>query len=400
MCMLAHQNIFVLLIIKFNQNFFMKILKFLPVIVAIFLPYLANAQCVTLSLYSSNYNGFNVSCNGANDGELIVNAVANSRAINYIWSNGSTETRISGLTAGSYSVTVTDHTGCSATANYQVTEPTPLSVAVQANANDFGYNIYCYGQDNATATATASNGVSPYIFHWSNGASTNAVNNLTAGFHSVVVVDQNGCSATKDIEIVSPSLLTFSSRVLTGLNGNHLSYQGASDGSAAVSANGGSGNYTYEWSNGFRGANASNLSSGTYKITVTDAFGCTAVGTVTILEPNTIGNPTGNNTSIGNNTRRNQLGAQRPLMPQGISPNNDGLNDNFVIKNIENYPDNELIILDAKGREVAKFNNYNNDWNGLDKSNRELPSGNYKAIFKFNENNKSAVINADVQIKR
>ena len=378
----------------------MKTLKFLPVIIALLMPYLVNAQCVTLSLYSSNYNGFNVSCNGANDGELSVNAVANSRVINYLWSNGSTGTSLSGLTAGSYTVTVTDYSGCSATATYQMTEPTALSVAIQANVNDFGYNVYCYGQDMATATATASNGVSPYVYHWSNGASTNAVNNLSAGFHSVVVVDQNGCTATKDIEILSPNLLTLSTRVLTGPNGNHLSYQGASDGSAAVSANGGSGNYTYQWSNGFRGSNATNLSSGTYKITVTDAFGCTAVGTVVILEPNTIGNPSGNNTNIGNNTRRNQLGPQRPMMPQGISPNNDGLNDNFVIKNIENYPDNELIILDAKGREVAKFNNYNNDWNGLDKANRELPAGNYKVVFKFNENSKPVIMNADVQIKR
>lgn len=377
----------------------MKTFNFLPVFIAMFMPYILSAQCVTLSLYSSNNNGFNVSCHGANDGEISVNAVANSRVLYYLWSNGSTQTSLTGLTAGSYAVTVTDHTGCSATATYQMTEPNMLSVALSAPTNDFGYNVYCYGQDNATAIASASNGVAPYVYHWSNGSSTSTVNNLSAGFHSVVVVDQNGCAATKDVEIVSPNLLTLSTRVLSGPNGNHLSYQGASDGSAAVSGNGGSGNYTYQWSNGFRGANATNLSSGTYKITVTDAFGCTAVGSVVILEPNTIGNPTGTNTSIGNG-RRNQLGAQRPLMPQGISPNNDGLNDNFVIKNIENYSDNELIILDAKGREVAKFNNYNNDWNGLDKANRELPAGNYKAIFKFTENGKAAVINADLQIKR
>jgi len=377
----------------------MKSFKFLPVFITMFMPYILSAQCVTLSLYSSNYNGFNVSCYGANDGEISVSAVANSRVLNYLWSNGSTQTSLSGLTAGSYALTVTDHTGCSATATYQMTEPTMLSVSVQAQTNDFGYNIYCFGQDNATATAIASNGVGPYDYHWSNSASSSTVNNLSTGMHSVIVVDQNGCSATKDIEIISPNILTLSTRVLTGSNGNHLSYQGASDGSAAVSGNGGSGNYTYEWSNGFRGANATNLSSGTYKITVTDAFGCTAVGSVVILEPNTIGNPTGTNTNIGGG-RRNQQGAQRPMMPQGISPNNDGLNDNFVIKNIENYTDNELIILDAKGREVAKFNNYNNDWNGLDKANRELPVGNYKVVFKYTENGKPAIMNADIQIKR
>jgi gliding motility-associated-like protein len=96
----------------------------------------------------------------------------------------------------------------------------------------------------------------------------------------------------------------------------------------------------------------------------------------------------------------NQRNNNRPMMPEGISPNNDGLNDSFVIKNIELYPENELIIYDRGGVEVARFKNYNNDWTGFNKNNNELPAGTYTALLKYKSKGKQEQINSQVQIRK
>jgi gliding motility-associated-like protein len=96
----------------------------------------------------------------------------------------------------------------------------------------------------------------------------------------------------------------------------------------------------------------------------------------------------------------NQRNSNRPMMPEGISPNNDGLNDSFVIKNIELYPENELIIYDRGGVEVARFKNYNNDWTGLNKNNNELPAGTYTVLLKYKAKGKQEQINSLIQLRK
>jgi gliding motility-associated-like protein len=105
-------------------------------------------------------------------------------------------------------------------------------------------------------------------------------------------------------------------------------------------------------------------------------------------------------TNDGNEVNLDVSQRNRPMMPEGISPNNDGLNDSFVIKNIELYPENELIIYDRGGVEVARFQNYNNDWMGLNKSNYELPAGSYMAVLKYKAKGKQEQISSQVQIRK
>src|SRR4029077_10541373 len=104
------------------------------------------------------------------------------------WSNGATTSTTTGLTAGTYTVSVSDAHNCNTTATVVITQPTPM-VIVPTNTNDL-----CNGNTNATASVTASGGVTPYTYAWSTGATTSNISGLSAGTYSVSVTDNNGAN--------------------------------------------------------------------------------------------------------------------------------------------------------------------------------------------------------------
>src|SRR5450759_3899486 len=98
-----------------------------------------------------------------------------------------------GLTAGAYTVTVTDNKGCTTTANYIVTQP---AAALAASA--IGTNVNCFGGATGTMTVTASGGTSPYTYSWNTipVQTTATATNLAAGTYTVTVTDNKGCTTT------------------------------------------------------------------------------------------------------------------------------------------------------------------------------------------------------------
>lgn len=159
---------------------------------------------LTATLNASEYNcGYNISCNGANDGAL--SAFANGcGTMHYAWSNGDTGETVGSLGAGTYSVVVTDSWGCSATASATLSEPNPLI----ANAgNDetvyYGYTPYSC----ADLSGAAAGGCADYTYSWS--ADGNIVGNtedITAcpevtTDYILTVTDLNGCTATDNVTI-------------------------------------------------------------------------------------------------------------------------------------------------------------------------------------------------------
>ena len=129
-----------------------------------------------------------VSCNGGNNGSIDLSVNGGTPNYTYTWSNGASSQDISGLSAGNYSVTVTDNIGCTATqTNIAISQPTAISVTNTST------NVSCNGGNNGTIPVTVSGGTSPYSYIWSNGTTTEDLNNIAAGSFSLTVSDANGC---------------------------------------------------------------------------------------------------------------------------------------------------------------------------------------------------------------
>ena len=219
--------------------------------------------------------GNNVSCSGGIDGTATASATGGTAPYNFAWSNGTTTASATGLAAGTYTVTATDANLCTDTETITITEPIPLVAAIA-----LGSNVSCFGGNDGSATASATGGTAPYTFAWSNGATTATVTGLTAGTYTVTVTDANLCDDTETITITEPAVLVASIAL-----GNNVLCNGGNDGSATVSATGGTTAYSFAWSNGATTAAVTGLAAGTYTVTVTDANLCTDTETITITEP-------------------------------------------------------------------------------------------------------------------
>ncbi len=213
------------------------------------------------------------SCNGI----ATATAIGGTPAYTYKWSTGATGSSINGLCPGTYEIVVTDANGCKDSTNVIITQPA-FALSVTTTNTD----VTCNGGCNGTATATASGGTPAYTYKWSNGETTATANNLCAGNYTVVVTDANGCKdSVTTITITQPSALRDS---ITGFA--NISCNGNNDGSASVGVTGGTPFYTYSWSpSGGSNASASNLTAGTYVVTITDANGCTSSVSITLTQP-------------------------------------------------------------------------------------------------------------------
>lgn len=218
----------------------------------------------------------NLLCNGNSNGTATVIGSGGTPGYTYSWNNGQTNTTASGLSALTYTATVTDNNGCTAQTTATITQPALL----QASISSFD-NASCYGYNNGTATATQIGGVNPYSYSWSPTGQTAAIaSNLVAGTYTIVITDNNGCTAQNTVTISQPPILTASISAQTSVLCN-----GGNTGTATVIAGGGTPTYSYSWNNGQTTTLSTGLSATTYSITVTDLNGCSTQTTATISEP-------------------------------------------------------------------------------------------------------------------
>jgi gliding motility-associated-like protein len=209
-----------------------------------------------------------VTCNGANDGDIVISVTGGVAAYTYNWSNTATTQDLNAIAGGSYTVTVTDVSGCTATDTaYVVGEPTVLVATF-----DSLQNIDCNGANNGAVFITTTGGTTNYTFLWSNGATTEDITGLSASSYTLTTTDANGCTATSGPHVISePTAL-----VLTLDSIDNVTCNGAADGAVFITATGGTTGYTYLWSNAATTQNITGLSGGSYTLTVTDANGCMA----------------------------------------------------------------------------------------------------------------------------
>lgn len=236
-----------------------------------------------------NVTGQPVDCNDGEDGSVLATPITaqNNTPFTYLWNNGATTQQITGVSAGPYSVTVTDAIGCTASGSFVVTEPPLLTVS--ATVVDEQIFQACDG----SSTATASGGTAPYLYEWSDSQIGATASNLCPGTYTVTVTDANGCTADRTVTVNELSCSGFS----VSVNTYRLSCFEENDGAAVAVVSGGTAPFTYFWTTGGATTDSiSGLGAGSYQVTVTDDVQCsqTVSGTVTqpaLLEASTAVDP-------------------------------------------------------------------------------------------------------------
>mgnify|MGYP001342593093 CR=1 FL=1 len=227
----------------------------------------------------SDYNGFDVSCEGACDGSAEVIPNGGTAPYAYAWdaNTGNQTTPIAtNLCAITYNVVVTDANGCSQTFDVTLSKPPALG-------NVFSFvDVSCNSACDGTITSTPAGGTPPFTYQWNDPALTTAasVDNLCAGTYDVTITDVNGCLLTETQSITEPIALVLNGS-MTGSNCNQ------NDGSAEVTIVTGVAPFTYQWdanAGSQTTAIASNLSAGCYDVTVTDANGCSELINICVVD--------------------------------------------------------------------------------------------------------------------
>lgn len=219
-----------------------------------------------MEIYTTKFS--RISCNGKNDGELEIVVTGGNSPYTYSWSNGATTASLENLSPGEYEVTVTDAIGCTKISKFLIAEPSTI--------NAFIVNEEC---NDGSIDLSVSGGTRPYNYQWSNGANTEDLTGLEPGYYSVIITDGRGCTAEAEItifEVVDPitvSLQTTQPKCFE------------EKGSAQLTVKGGSGIYSYSWSNGNRNSEAYDLLPGSYSVKVSDENGCFKMVNFSIQEP-------------------------------------------------------------------------------------------------------------------
>jgi hypothetical protein len=238
------------------------------------------------SLYSAysttNYNGFEISCYGINDGEIDIQVNGGtSPFFNYL--NGVLQSGLISynLSIGTYTDSIVDANGCFATNSITLSEPSELSTAL--NATNISCNSLCDGEINSNT----SGGVSPYSYSWTNSQTTANILNLCAGNYTLTVTDTNGCTENISTTINEPSPIT-----ITLDSSSNVTIYGGNDGFIYITTNGGSSQFNINWTSadGFSAATEDIISlyASSYFLEITDSNLCSYLDTFEVTQPTSL----------------------------------------------------------------------------------------------------------------
>ncbi|TAL58358.1 MAG: hypothetical protein EPN85_11785, partial [Bacteroidetes bacterium] len=213
-----------------------------------------------------------VSCLGGNNGSATANVTSGTAPYTYLWNNTQTGQTASNLTAGNYSVAITDAGGCSTTQTVAITQSS-AGITAWVSSTD----ISCNGLTDGTSSVTVSGGAPNYTYNWlPGGGNTPSVSGLSAGNYTIVVTDSTGCTNTSTLTITQPPAISSPISPVNATCGNN-------DGTATATPSGGTSPYAYSWSNGQTTQTTSGLTPNTtYTVIITDSNGCTLPNTTSV----------------------------------------------------------------------------------------------------------------------
>lgn len=390
------------------------------------------------TLLTSIDSHVNILCHGESTGSIILTPSGGTPGYSYSWSPAvSVNDSALNLTAGNYSVTLSDANNCTMLKTVTLSEPPLLTLALTPTA------ALCHGENTGSINSIAGGGVSPYSFSATDG--TNNFNSATGHFtalsegnYTVTVTDQNACETSATTIVTEPSAI---SDVINITDASCYHY---SDGQLEVVMSGGSPNYSFAFSDGSTNTNGifSGLSAGTYVVTVSDANGCVVVDSVLIAEPDSVFievYPTPSEVKLGHelqiNLTSNQTGSVTynwtpsfglscydcpdPIfngvysqqytvvatnqngcigtsefivtvvpnydvfIPNAFTPNGDGVNDEWVMfGNMTAIKQIEIAVFNRIGEKVFESHDIHFAWDGTYKG-VKVPPGAYVYYAKF-----------------
>jgi gliding motility-associated-like protein len=262
---------------------------------------------------------------------------------------------VTALSTGTASVvytTLPNANNCTASASFPLTVVAPFTISSSVTP------ISCYGNNNGSIAIAISGGTGKYKYAWSDGHVQPSISNLVPGFYSITVKDTGSqCVVTDTFVVSQPDSISLSAIV-------HNDTCRGADGSIVTSVAGGVAPYQYLWSNNATGKDVTGLYAGAIVLTITDANSCVRNQSFVVEE---------SCTSI--------------VIPDVITPNGDGVNDQLVITGLEDFPGNTLEIFDKWGNLVYQKRSYHNDWGGQATNGGLLPDGTYFYLVKLNAEN-------------
>lgn len=270
----------------------------------------------------SNSNVVQESCGNGN-GSINLTVFTTNGPTQFSWNNGATTEDLTNISAGTYSVSISDNEGCVVSETFTITNQAGTLAITGMNVT----NENC-GNNQGAIDATVSGGILPYSYSWSNGAVSQDISGIEAGTFTLTVTDATGCSVNQATSVQNISgnfTQTYGNAVNEVCNNNA--------GSIDIQIAGGTAPITYLWSNGATSQDLLNLSEGTYSCTITDANGC-SINTPVYAVQNLSGTLAISNIDIDNEVCSNAQGDIAISVTGGSAPYSYLWNTGILTQNI------------------------------------------------------------------
>ena len=304
---------------------------------------------ISVSPITTNEVVVNESCLGANNGSILLQISGGLPPYAVQWQTGDTALNLQGLGAGSYFVSIMDSVNCLATDEINVLAGS--SFLIEAVIND----VKCFGDSTGSISINIINGKPPYTINWNDGSSSMIRTDLMASNYTVQVIDSSSCENNKQLTIFQPDSLFLE------LFGGNVSCGESNDGRIEAEISGGVEPYIFDWSNGDQTQNIFDLSIGDYSLVVSDSNNCIIAKNILLT-----------------------TSSECILIPTVITPNGDGVNDSWEIKNLENYAKVTIQVIDENG--LLLFQSEGKEkWDGSYKG-KILQAGTYYYIVILDDN--------------